>query len=325
MDDVKTENIEEQIQTSILTTEEKNNLLAILRGELLPPLSSDAIAKKIFSPDEHPERLDFILQRVMKDSTIEVEHSASNEGILQNAKVISDIPAWLKDHRLTDLEMQVAAQDYIFNRTDIYASEMLMIQYSSEKGQRKSEIDYSNVNGIIIVVLMKNSPKVFRDFDSNKYIHRITKAKADSGLEFNLLRQMVFVQLDKALDEFVKETYSLDEDLELLKLLAMIADVNNEKVKQAINGNKMCEDICREASIFSRDKEVQAMLLEEKMAIADWNSNRSAGRSEGREEQLRIDARNFFSNGASFELVSKSIPDIPHDELEDIFNSVVRK
>ena len=157
---------------------------------------------------------------------------------------------------------------------------MLMIQYSAEQGQRKDEVDYSNVSGVIIVVLMKNSPKAFKSHNSKRYIHRITKAKADSGIEFNLLRQMAFVQLDKALDEFLNGSYEPDEDVELLKLLAMIADVNNEKVKQAISKNKMFQDICNEAIMFSKEKEVQAMMLAEKLAVADWNSNRTAGREE---------------------------------------------
>jgi hypothetical protein len=68
--------------------------------------------------------------------------------------------------------------------------------------------------------------------------------------------------------------------VELLRMLARIAGVNNNKVKQAIHGVKMLEDMCREALLFSKKKEVQAMLLEEKLAIADWNSNRIAGQDE---------------------------------------------
>ncbi len=42
--------------------------------------------------------------------------------------------------------------------------------------------------------------------------------------------------------------------------------------------------MCKEASVFSKKKEVQAMMLAEKLAIADWNANRTAGRNEGRIE-----------------------------------------
>ena len=51
-------------------------------GEKLANLYSDAIAKKAFSPDKHPERLDFLLQHIMNDKSLEVLHSASNESII---------------------------------------------------------------------------------------------------------------------------------------------------------------------------------------------------------------------------------------------------
>lgn len=277
-----TESIAE-ISASSLPLEDKEELIGIAKGERIPSLTSDVIVKKILSPEEHPDRLDYILQRVMQDADIKTMHSAANEGQFQNRyskKVISDIPVWLKDHRLADLEIQVAAQDYIFNRTDIYSSNMLMIQYSAEKGQSKKDLDYSNVNGAIIVVLMKKSPKIFRDFNSKRYIHRIKRAYADSGMIFEMLRQIVFVQLDKALAEFVNDTFKEDEDYELLKLLATFADPNNEKVKETVSSELMLKEICDEAFAFSQSKEVQAMLLAEKMAIADWDANRTAGREE---------------------------------------------
>ena len=58
-------------------------------------------------------------------------------------------------------------------------------------------------------------------------------------------------------------------------MLAMIADINNEKVLKATKNDDFYDDIRREVAVFSKDKEVQAMLLEEKMAILDWEANRN--------------------------------------------------
>ncbi len=289
MNDAKGKSIEEQVRSSILSDDDKSDLLAVFRGEKIPSLTSDVVAKHILSPDAHPERMEYILQGVMKDADIKVSSSASNESTLQNIhskKIISDIPAWLTNHRLTDLEIQVAAQDYIFNRADIYASQMLLLQYSVEEGQTKSELNYANVKDVTIVVLMRKSPRVFREFDSKRYIHRITKAHADSGIEFDVLRKMAFVQLDKAFSQFIDESYEKDENYELLVMLSMLADPNNEKVQNAIKGNKMLEDMCNEASVFSQDKEVQAMMLAEELALADWNANSTARLNEGRIRML---------------------------------------
>ena len=277
----------ERITLSHISDEAKKELLAIIDREKLANLYSDAIAKKAFSPDKHPERLDFLLQHIMNDKGLEVLHSAANENTLASKyskKVISDIPAWLKDHRRADLEIQAAAQNYIYNRADIYSSEMLMIQYSVDEGQKKSEMNYEKVKGVIIVVLMVKSPDIFEQFKSDRYIHRITKATADSGMEFPMLRQMAFVQLDKALEEYLTGTYNKDEDIELLRLLAMIADINNEKIMSDTKGEKFFDDIRKEVSEFSADKEVQAMLLEEKMVIFDMQMTKEEGRTEGRAE-----------------------------------------
>ena len=74
-------------------------------------------------------------------------------------KVIFDEPAKLKDGRHSDTEFQISLQEYIFRRAELYASDMLMFSYSVEEGQKKSEVSYSNTAGVLLVVLMKNSPK----------------------------------------------------------------------------------------------------------------------------------------------------------------------
>ncbi len=58
------------------------------------------MAKKLFSPDTHPERFNYIMQKVMGDPSIDVSRSAANEfpGGFKDAKsCIVDLPAWLKE------------------------------------------------------------------------------------------------------------------------------------------------------------------------------------------------------------------------------------
>ena len=274
----------EMLFESALPDERKQTLSSVFSGEKLPSICYDVIAKHVFSPDLHPERMDFILQHTMRATDLSVKNSASNEIYLQNIyskKTITDIPAWLKDHRLADLGIQRAAQEFIFDRADIYASNMLLLQYSAEAGQIKSDIDYTNVDGAIIIVLMEHSPRVFKEFDSKRYIHRITKAHADSGLEFPMLKQMAFVQLDKALELYMSHSYNGDEDVELLKLFAFMADINNEKLIHGADTNKLINEIREDVFKFTRSKEVQQMILAEDLAIMDWNSNMNLARREG--------------------------------------------
>ena len=205
------ETMEQQVRASGLPAENQEELIAIFRGEKLPLLSRDTIAKKIFSPEEHPERFDFVMQRVMQDPGIKSYHAAPTEGMYQNMyskKVVGDIRAWLQDGRMADLEMQKVAQDFIFDRTDAYANNMLTLLYSTNVDQKKKEVNYKNMKGVVIVVLMAESPKVFKEFSSDRYIHRIKSITTDTGMEFPTLKQMAFVQLDKALELFLNETYN---------------------------------------------------------------------------------------------------------------------
>ncbi|MCR4851094.1 MAG: hypothetical protein K5870_07515 [Lachnospiraceae bacterium] len=284
---MKEKSIIAQVNESALPEDRKQLLLSIFSGEQLANVCYDAVAKHVFSPDLHPDRMDFILQHTMNQPRINVLSSATNEPYLlslNTKKTISDLPAWLKDHTLFDLAIQWDSQEFIFTRADIYASSMLLLQYTVENDQPKKSIDFQNINGVIIIVLMKESPKLFKNYESPRYIHRFTKAHSDSGLEVPTLRQMVFVQLDKALELYLSGNYNEDEDIELLKLFALIADINNEKVVHESATNRLLQDIREDVFKFTRSKEVQQMLLADDIERINWFSNMNLSRQEGRTE-----------------------------------------
>ena len=279
--------IKEQLMQSALSEQEKSDFLKILSGERLPDLYSDSVVKHAFSPDRHPERLNYLLSHIMRDPSIMVDKSAANEGLQHGRyakKIITDIPAWLKDGRLSDLEMQAAAQEFIFNRADIYASDMLLIQYSADEDQPKSEVDYDGIRDVILVVLMRHSPHVFANAGTGQYIHKITEITTDTGIRFVPLRKLAFVQLDKALDIFLQGTPDPYGDLGLLKLLAFIADVNDNRVKEGIVSDNLLTDIRDDVARFAQGKEGQAMLLAEMLYEADLRAVKAAMKAEGRAE-----------------------------------------
>lgn len=280
-----------QILESPLPEEEKRRLTSIVNGDMLASLCSDLIAKHVFSPDLHPERLNFIFQRTMRDSTIEIDRSAANESSLRSygsKMTISDIPAWLKDHRIADLAIQVRPQEFIFNRADIYASNMLLLQYSVDPGVQKGTIDVTDIKDSILIVLMANSPRSFREHSSNRYIHRFTKARSDTGLEFEMLKQMVFVQLDKALELYISKEYNEDEDVELLELFALIADINNETVIELCNRNRLLNDIREDVYKFTQSREVQQMILAEDLDRRCYLTDLHLAQKEGRTTMINL-------------------------------------
>ena len=281
-----------------LPEEERQDFQDIRSGRKLPSLTSDVIAKRIFSPELHPERLEKLLRLVTGDEEIEVKSQAGDELPARSVfgkKIITDIPAVAEDGRRIDLEVQVKAQDFIFRRMDIYSSDLLMIQYSVEEGKPKGQLDYINVEGILLIVLMKNSPVAFNGHDSGKfvagedkekakrYVHRFGNQVADTGLSYKSLLSVVYVQLDECLSQYRQGLNGEGSD-EMQSFLSMIADVNDKKVQENIKDTPFGTEIMSELGEMSSNKEVQAMLLEEKYARADWYSSISASKREGNAE-----------------------------------------
>ena len=281
----------ERLSIAGLPLDVQKDLQNIFDGHTLPSLYSDIIAKTIFHADLHPDRLNFLLRGIAKDETIDVDRSAGNESVKQslNSKgMIYDIAAWLKDLRMSDLGIQKAAQDFLFTRVDLYGSDMLLLQYQVEAGQAKSELNYQNVNDVLIVVLMVESPKAFREFDSvsDCYIHRFEKMVADTGLTYTPKVKTMYVQLDKCLEQFRSGYNSESEDHqpdELQRWLAMIADINDLSVAEAVKTDEELLKIRAEVHSMAQDKEVQNMIIQERydrMDVLTYGSEREAAGEE---------------------------------------------
>ncbi|MCR5282510.1 MAG: Rpn family recombination-promoting nuclease/putative transposase [Lachnospiraceae bacterium] len=273
-----------------------------MNGSKLPSLSSDIIAKKIFDSCEHKERLEYLLRGIIGDQKIQIESGALQEGYIHSTsskKKIMDIPSNLVDGRFVDTEVQQLAQEFILQRGDIYSSNMLMIQYSSATDQSKGEIDYQNVKGTILVCLMKNSSKTFLEYESDRYIHRFTTRTADSGLKYETLGTIIYVQLDKCLEQFRKGINGETDDF-LQLLLSMMANINDDKVISKAMENEIAKDIVSEVKELVQDKEVQKMLLAEKYAVADYNSAIRYAKTEER-DALGAEAEELKKKGKSAE------------------------
>ena len=177
----------------------------------------DAIAKEVFNADAHPERLNFLMRGIALDDTIDVRSSAANKDFGKNIhpmNFVTDIPRWLKDDTLGDLEVHKVAQEFILTRT---------------------ETDCENDNEGLVIVLMVQSPDVFKENEKTckKYIHRFFRKVSDTGLDYPAKRKMIFVQLGKCLEQYRKGENAEAEDNKpdrLQLLLAMIADVNDPNV-----------------------------------------------------------------------------------------------
>jgi len=272
-----------------LGAQDRHDILGIITGLSLPPLHSDIIAKAVFNADTHPDRLNFLMRSIAKDSTIEVRSSASNEALhtsMHSKAAISDIPSWLRDARVADVEIQKARQDFIFTRAEIYAADMLILQYSVRPDQAKKELGYKDVKGALLIILMVESPEAFKDFDkeSDRYIHRFERMTADTGLSYDSKVKTIYVQLDKCLRQLKAGVNAEAEDNKpdrLQRWLAAIADVNDTLIRDAAETDDDLRAIRSEIYDMAQDKEVRTMLIQERLDRMDWVTNRNEGREEG--------------------------------------------
>jgi len=269
-----------------LDKESRKELDDYRKGERLPSLSSDIIAKKIFDANEHKERLEYLLRNVINDQNIEVNATTQQEGYIRSTsskKIIMDLPVTLEDGRFVDVGFQQAAQDFILQRGDIYSADMLLIQYSKEEGKKKNDVNYQNTKGVVLICFMKKSPTFFKKCKNDRYIHRFSTWTSDSGLEYNPLSTIIYVQLDKCFDQFKKDVNG-EEDDTLQLLLSMMYDINDIKVNAKAKESDITKGIVSEVTELIQKKEVQKMLLAEKYAEADINSYAYSARLEGEAE-----------------------------------------
>ena len=153
-------------------------------------------------------------------------------------------------------------------------------------------MQYKNVKSVLIVVLMVESPEAFRKYDafSDRYIHRFTEMRADSGLTYPSKAKMIYVQLDKCLKQFSEGKNAEEEDGkpdQLQRWLAMIADANDEKVKTAAKADETLTSIQKEMSDMAQNREVRNMLLQEKFDRMDWISYGNEKKEKGLEKGLK--------------------------------------
>ena len=264
--------------TRHLSEEDRADIRGYLSKEKLPSLSSDIISKSIFGKDTEisRERLNYLLRKLIDDKTIEVAKTAWQEGTvssISSKKIVMDLPVTLDDNTFLDAEFQQIPQDFVFTRGDIYLSEMQLIQYSKSEGQKKGDVTYENVKSAVLIFLMKKSPEVFKEYETERYIHRFTTRTADTGMVYNTLGSVIYVQLDKCLEQLKCGKNGEPEKDELFQvLLSMMADINDSLVRKKAMSFQMTKEIMKEVEYLTQDKEVRKMLLAEKYVAADLNA-----------------------------------------------------
>lgn len=129
-------------------------------GKRLPELYYDLPFKKAFHPDNHPDRVTKIFRLIFHQDLV-VLGSMNTEPpkvSIYSKNTILDHLARMSDEGIFDMEMQRKAQEFVTERMDVYVSDLIMLQYSVEKGKKKSQMGFQDIPATYAVVFMKESP-----------------------------------------------------------------------------------------------------------------------------------------------------------------------
>ena len=254
---------------------------AIEKGERIPELYGDTPFKKMFDADVHKDRLGKLLQLIFKFS-LDVVSSLKNETVsatIYSKKTILDVLAKLSNNAITDIEMQVIAQEFITKRIEVYTSDIIMMQYSVHEGEKKKEFNFNDIEKTYVAVLMKESPNIFKD--NKSYIHRKLSV-TDTGITLPSLEEVVYIELDKCLRLFKEGLISPDEE-ELATWLSAIADINDEFVKKKVQDSKEISAVKAELSDMGKNREEMIAMLSERYDQAVRYSELNEARKKGEE------------------------------------------
>ena len=123
--------------------------------------------------------------------------------------------------------------------------------------------------------------------------HDIINMQSDTGVKHKSKATTIYVELDKCLQQLrlhqnAENPNNTPDELQIM--LAMIANINDDIVKEYMAEYPTLKKIYEEIVVFSQDKEVQGMIIEEMLRENDYysgiNEAKAEAKVEGRSELI---------------------------------------
>ena len=182
-----------------LSEEEQDAFLGFCMGNRGLKVTYDPFFLSLFDPSIHPDRLNRLLSCILgQNVSVKEVLPRERRRISENSSlIIMDILVQLSDDRLVNVEMQRIGYDFPIERGFCYGADLLVRQYDMAQEKYKNsrrKFSYSQIKPVYVIVLMENSPSVFRKHP-DKYIHR-SRFSFDSGLKTKHLENFIYISLD---------------------------------------------------------------------------------------------------------------------------------
>ena len=242
-----------------LSEESQRIIIEIDERKRVPDMLNDAMFKGVFDPDARPAWIEKLISSVLgKD--VKVIRSLKNERVrssIHSKGKILDVVVEFEDGTIADVEIQRRGLNMPPKRSCMYSSDLVVRQYAAYEDEKLSDVDYSRVHPVHMIVIMEDSLDSLQDIGS--CIHHFSQ-KSDTGIEsgedFELLQYYHFI----CLDVFQKERPHLAKSLESWLDFLTIRSV--EKMMKFLANNPDFSEIYGKAKNMMYDREALLMMLQ---------------------------------------------------------------
>jgi len=244
----------------------KEEFLQFCEGAKGLKITYDPFFKKIFSPEEHPHRLEALLSTIL-EQPVKIQQILSREGmqvVEKGSLVIMDIIVSLADGTMVNVEMQKVGYAFPAERSECYASDMTMRQYSVAKQLRGKKFTFHDLKPVIVIVIMESSPISFQT-PNHAYLHKRI-VSYDTQIQLPTLHNICYITLDI----FKENIQNISTDIEAW--MTFLASDNPADILKLMEYHPIFKEMYHDMAEFRKDvKEVVAM-YSEALKIMDHNT-----------------------------------------------------
>lgn len=248
------------------TPDERENILAFIRGQRGLKISYDPFFKKIFSPSVHPKRLESLLSELLQQK-VHIIKVREKEGIryCENAAyIVMDVLVELADGSCVNVEMQKRGLMFPGERSCCYAADFISREYAMVRAEKGKDFTYKDLPSYYQIVLMEESTGNFLQA-SPHYIHR-EQISYDSGAKVKALWHTIYVSLDT----FHKVVQNIDNRLHAW--LTFLSSDEPDDIMQLITLYPEFRELYHEIAEFRQNPKELIYMFSEALAIMDRNT-----------------------------------------------------
>ncbi len=249
--------------------DDREKILLFLEGRQGLQILSDKFFRKVFRPDDFPERIESLISEVLGES-VKIVQILSREGTViseSGSQVIMDIVVKTESGAIVNVEMQRIGYYFPGERSSCYTSDLIMRQYSAVRAEKGPDFSYSDLKPVTLIVIMEKSTKEFISA-APEYIHRKITTYS-SGINVANLDNVVYISLDT----FKKRGYNKISN-KLEAWLSFFTYEQPEEIISLVNSFPEFTALYKDIAEFRRKPEEVIGMFSEALRIMDHNTTK---------------------------------------------------